>query len=97
LAAARPAGRLGHGLIPLGCTPDVVAPLIAEARKEAEHGGWDTDTIELTVSFDDDRSTLRRLTELGAHRFVLDAAGSRDLDELRDSIRRAQGALADLD
>ena len=67
-----------------------------EARKEAEHGGWDTESIELTVSFDRDPATRRRLAEIGAHRFVLDAPPSGDLDELCDAIRAARSSLADV-
>jgi probable F420-dependent oxidoreductase len=96
LAAARRAGRLGHGLIPLGCDPEVIASLLAEARKEAEHGGWDTDAIELTVSFDRDPAVLRRLLDIGAVRFVLDAPPSGDLDELQAAIGEAQRLLAPL-
>jgi alkanesulfonate monooxygenase SsuD/methylene tetrahydromethanopterin reductase-like flavin-dependent oxidoreductase (luciferase family) len=96
VAAARRAGRLGYGLIPLGVAPDAIETLLAEARKEAEHGGWDTESIELTVSFDRDPATLHRLADIGAHRFVLDAPPSGDLDELRDAIRAARSSIADL-
>ena len=96
LAAARRAGRLGHGLIPLGCEPELIQRLIDVARTEAIHGGWDTRSIELTVQFDFDPSRLRRLLDTGASRVVLDAPASGDLTELRDAVRSARKLLADL-
>ena len=94
LAAARRAGRLGHGLIPLGCAPDLVRRLVDEAHKEAVHGGWDTNLIELSVQFDDDQATLRQLLELGATRVLLDLPPSGDLVVLRRCVRDAAKALA---
>jgi probable F420-dependent oxidoreductase len=93
LAAARRAGRLGHGLIPLGCEPERIQRLIDVARIEAVHGGWDTSSIELTVQFDTDPSTLRRLLDTGASRVVLDSPASGDLDELRSAVRAAKDLL----
>jgi alkanesulfonate monooxygenase SsuD/methylene tetrahydromethanopterin reductase-like flavin-dependent oxidoreductase (luciferase family) len=93
LAAARRAGRLGHGLIPLGVAADRVARMFEVAKKEAEHGGWDTESMELTVSYRDDAATVRRLCDIGASRFVLSAPQSGDLGELRDAIRAAREAL----
>ena len=94
LAAARRAGRLGHGLIPLGCEPELIHRLIDVARTEAIHGGWDTRALELTVQFDFDPSTLRRLLDTGASRVILDAPPSGDLAELRDAVRTAKQLLA---
>jgi probable F420-dependent oxidoreductase len=93
LAAARRAGRLGHGLIPLGCEPERIQRLIDVARIEAVHGGWDTSSIELTVQFDADPSTLRRLLDTGASRVVLNSPASGDLDELRSAVRAAKDLL----
>lgn len=93
LAAARRAGRLGHGLIPLGCEPERIQRLIDVARIEAVHGGWDTSLIELTVQFDADPSRLRRLLDTGAGRVVLSAPVSGDLGELRDAVREAKELL----
>ena len=94
LAAARRAGRLGHGLIPLGCEPDRIQRLIDVARTEAVHGGWDASSLELTVQFDTGAARLRRLLDTGARRVVLDAPPSGDLSELRDEVRAAQNLLA---
>ena len=96
LAAARRAGRLGHGLIPLGCEPERIQRLIDVARIEAVHGGWDTASIQLTVQFDADPSRLRRLLDTGASRVVLDSPPSGDLGELRDAVRAAKDLLARL-
>ena len=90
LAAARRAGRLGHGLIPLGCEPDRIQRLIDVARIEAVHGGWDTSSIELTVQFDADPSRLRRLLDTGASRVVLKSPASGELGELRAAVRAAK-------
>jgi probable F420-dependent oxidoreductase len=94
LAAARRAGRLGHGLIPLDCEPERIQRLIDVARKEAVHGGWDTSLLELTVQFDADPSRLRRLLDTGAHRVVLTAPASGDLGELADAVKAANELLA---
>ena len=94
LAAARRAGRLGHGLIPLGCEPERIQRLIDVARIEAVHGGWDTSSIELTVQFDSDPSRLRRLLDTGASRVVLNSPASGDLGELRSAVRAAKDLLA---
>ena len=94
LAAARRAGRLGHGLIPLGCEPERIQRLIDVARIEAVHGGWDTSSIELTVQFDSDPSRLRRLLDTGASRVVLNSPASGDLGELRAAVRAAKDLLA---
>ena len=94
LAAARRAGRLGHGLIPLGCEPERIQRLIDVARIEAVHGGWDTSSIELTVQFDSDPSRLRRLLDTGASRVVLNSPASGDLGELRAAVQAAKDLLA---
>jgi probable F420-dependent oxidoreductase len=94
LAAARRAGRLGHGLIPLGCEPERIQQMADEARKEAIHGGWDTSLIELTVQFDTDASRLRRLLDTGATRVLLDSPDSGDLRELDEALTAAHKLLA---
>ena len=94
MAAARRAGRLGHGLIPLGGAPDLVGRLVDEARKEAVHGGWDIELIELTVHFDEDVATMRQLVALGATRVLLDLPPSGDLGKLRERVREAKRVLA---
>ena len=94
MAAARRAGRLGHGLIPLGCEPERIQQLIDVARTEAVHGGWDTAAIELTVQFDADPSRLRRLLATGASRVILDSPASGDLGELVAAVRAAKELLA---
>ncbi|MEO8694031.1 MAG: TIGR03619 family F420-dependent LLM class oxidoreductase [Acidimicrobiales bacterium] len=94
VAAARRAGRLGHGLIPLGCEPERIQRLIDVARVEAVHGGWDTSLLELTVQFDTDPSRLRRLLDTGAHRVVLTAPASGGLGALADAVKAANDLLA---
>ena len=94
LAAARRAGRLGHGLIPLGCAPELVQRLVDEAHKEAVPGGWDVDLIELTVQFDADPATLQRLFDIGATRVLVDMPRTGDLGELRLALRNAKRGLA---
>ena len=96
LAAARRAGRLGHGLIPLGCEPERIQRLIDVARTEAVHGGWDTSSIELTVQFDADPSRLRRLLDTGASRVVLNSPASGELGEFRAAVRAAKDLLASM-
>ena len=93
LAAARRAGRLGHGLIPLGCEPELIQRLIDVARTEAIHGGWDASSIDLTVQFDADQSRLRRLLATGATRVILDSPASGNLGELRDAVSDARKIL----
>jgi probable F420-dependent oxidoreductase len=94
LAAARRAGRLGHGLIPLGCEPELIQRLVDVAHTEAIHGGWDVSSIELTVQFDTDPSRLRRLLDTGATRVILDAPASGDLAELAAAVTAAKKLLA---
>jgi probable F420-dependent oxidoreductase len=94
LAAARRAGRLGHGLIPLGVGPDRVQRLMDVVRKEAVHGGWDESLLELTVSFNPDPSAIRRLVEIGTTRFILHSPESGDLGEVGKAIRAAAKLLA---
>jgi probable F420-dependent oxidoreductase len=94
LSAARRAGRLGHGLIPLGCEPELIQRMIDVARTEAVHGGWDESLIELTVQFDPDPSRLRRLLDTGASRVILNSPESGDLDELGAVVRAAKALLA---
>jgi probable F420-dependent oxidoreductase len=96
LAAARRAGRLGHGLIPLGCEPERIQKLIDVARTEAVHGGWDIQSIELTVQFDADPLRLRRLLDTGASRVILNSPASGDLGELGDAVRSAKKLLASI-
>jgi probable F420-dependent oxidoreductase len=97
LAAARRAGRLGHGLIPLGCEPERIQRLVDVARTEAVHGGWDTSSMELSVQFDTDPSRLRRLLDTGASRVILDTPLSGDLNELRDAVCAAKSLLASVE
>ncbi len=96
LAAARRAGRLGHGLMPRGCEPARIRQLIDVARTEAVHGGWDARSIELTVQFDADPSRLRRLLDTGAGRVILDSPVSGDLGELSDAVKSAKRLLANV-
>jgi probable F420-dependent oxidoreductase len=93
VAAARRAGRLGHGLIPLGCEPELIQQLVDVARTEAIHGGWDASAIELTVQFDADRARLERLLRTGATRVIVDSPASGDLAEIRDAVTAAKKAL----
>lgn len=94
LAAARRAGRLGHGLIPLGVGPERVQQLMDVARKEAVHGGWDESLLELTVTLNSDPAVLRRFVDIGAARFILHSPDSGDLTELSKAIRAATKLLA---
>src|SRR5688572_27676626 len=94
LAAARRAGRLGHGLIPLGCEPQRIQQMADEARREAIHGGWDTASVELTVQFDADPTRLRRLLDTGATRVLLRSPDSGDLAELGDALMATHKLLA---
>jgi probable F420-dependent oxidoreductase len=94
LAAARRAGRLGHGLIVLDGEPERAQQLIDLARTEAIHGGWDAASIELTVQFVEDPSKLRLMLAAGASRLILRAPASGDLGELREVIGTAKRLLA---
>ncbi|WP_197515412.1 LLM class F420-dependent oxidoreductase [Mycobacterium sp. E1747] len=48
VVAARRAGRLGDGYLPMATTPDETAHLVAEARRTAEEHGRDPAAIEVT-------------------------------------------------
>jgi probable F420-dependent oxidoreductase len=97
VAAARRAGRLGHGLLLRDRDPERARSLLEVARTEAVHGGWDATAIALTVPYSDDVSQLRLLRDAGATRVVLPAPRSGDLDELDERLSSARHALAAVD
>lgn len=84
LAAARRAGRLGDGLQPLGVSGDRLRELVDTMRASAEQAGRDPSALELTLGHLVSRITPEKaegLARLGAHRVVLAASPTADLDQ----------------
>lgn len=75
-AAARRAGRLGDGFVPLTGSEETLRRLVATMRQAALAAGRDPDTIELTVDGTallgpDPADALRRLENLGVDRALI--------------------------
>jgi probable F420-dependent oxidoreductase len=88
-AAARRAGRHGDGLQPLGVAGDELRELVTLMRSEAERAGRDPDRLELTLGhlapkINPERA--QKLTDLGAHRIVLDTTPTPDLAAACDEL-----------
>jgi probable F420-dependent oxidoreductase len=79
-AAARRAGRLGDGFMPVGFAGDHdVGGLIATMRTAAEHAGRDPAQIELLSGATSDPAVLDALEENGvAHAFIAGFPGDED-------------------
>jgi alkanesulfonate monooxygenase SsuD/methylene tetrahydromethanopterin reductase-like flavin-dependent oxidoreductase (luciferase family) len=91
-AAARRAGRLGLGLIPDSHEAAHLERMLAIARTEAVHGGWDPDAITLTVCCPDG-ADLAALAGAGATRLVIRGPSDGNLDETRRCLADALEAV----
>src|SRR5690606_449030 len=88
-AAARPAGRRGDGLQPLGLSGDDLRRLVGVMRTEAAQVGRDPDTLELTLGHLAARITVEKaekLRALGAHRVLLGVTPTDDLAAVKDEL-----------
>jgi probable F420-dependent oxidoreductase len=100
--AARRAGRLGDGFYPYVISPEDLAKRIETIRATARLHGRDPDAVEITVwpgswkpGSTLDLATVRRFTEVGAHRLNMSAqeSGATDVNEIRDLVRRVQDEI----
>lgn len=88
LAAARRAGRLGDGFLPLGLHGAELAGALAAMREEAERAGRDPDAIEVSLRGSlttIDHATIDTLREIGASRVIL-SPNTADLDQLAEHL-----------
>ncbi len=88
-AAARPAGRPGDGVQPLGVGGQVLNELIGIMRDEVSKSGRDPDSPELSpghlvTKIDSERA--EKLAAFGASRVVLAMPTTTDIDEARDML-----------
>ncbi len=78
LAAARRAGRIGDGFLPLGPGPDELMELFAAVTRTAEEHGRDPDAIMLSAAhplgvLEDTERRIEELMTLGVSRIVVPA------------------------
>ena len=88
-AAARRAGRLGLGLFPFACDAERVQELAAIQRTEAIHGGWDSESLELTVMLPENHEAFAALRDAGVTRVIVPAPANGDLTEIQRAIEKA--------
>jgi probable F420-dependent oxidoreductase len=88
LAAARRAGRLGDGYIPIGVDPDKLAVLLETMRSAAIDAGRDPAAIEITVRATFSLEEAQRFVDLGAHRFRLAVRSDIPFDEAASGVER---------
>ena len=70
-AAARRAGRLGDGFLPLGAGPAELARLRSVMADAAREAGRDPDTIEITCIGPANRETAQAYADAGVHRLIV--------------------------
>ena len=92
-AAARRAGRLGDGFLPLGMAgPEALAALRKQMEEAAREAGRDPAAIEITCTGRPDRDEARALEDAGVTRMIVySGAGGGDLE----AARRSLGDFAD--
>ncbi|NLA34441.1 MAG: LLM class F420-dependent oxidoreductase [Actinobacteria bacterium] len=87
-AAAKRAGRLGDGFVPLGLHGADLAKALGEMREAAERAGRDPDAIEVSLRGSltaIDHEAIDALRAMGAHRVILSPATA-DLDQLAEHL-----------
>lgn len=85
--AARRAGELGDGFFPGTRPREVVADLIAHARRSAENAGRDPDVLEITVGSAPDPARIEAWAEAGVDRVVVALPGVEQVAAFGDVIR----------
>jgi probable F420-dependent oxidoreductase len=83
-AAARRAGRLGDGFLPLGGSIEALGGLFDIVRETAREAGRDPDAIELTSMGPASFEAARAAEEAGIHRLLIGSGGA-DLEKVRRS------------
>jgi probable F420-dependent oxidoreductase len=75
--AARRAGRIGDGYLPMAVSEQRLCELLGIARAAAENAGRDWDDIEVTYLGAADHSVIEGVTKLGVDRYiVIDRSGA---------------------
>ncbi|MDQ3146541.1 MAG: LLM class F420-dependent oxidoreductase [Actinomycetota bacterium] len=87
-AAARRAGRLGHGFYPLGTDPEGLGPLLVAMRKATGDAGRDPDAVEVTVGATFDLDVAKRFADLGVGRMIVSARGDTEVEGVRRLVER---------
>jgi probable F420-dependent oxidoreductase len=85
--AARRAGELGDGFFPGTRPREVVADLIAHARRAAEEAGRDPDALEITVGSPPDPARIEAWAEAGVDRVVVALPGAEHVAAFDEVIR----------
>jgi len=97
-AAARRAGRLGDGFLPLGAGPAELARLRSVMADAAREAGRDPDTIEITCVGPANRETAQAYADVGVYRLIVAshepdlAAVERVLGPFSESVIGALGS-----
>lgn len=88
--AARRAGRLGDGYIPVSVTHERLAELLDLMTKSAVDAGRDPASIELTLQAKPETTVddVKRFADMGASRFMLAVRSDIPFDEARASVER---------
>ena len=84
-AAARRAGRLGDGFLPLAGTPENLSGLRNIVEEEARRAGRDPDAIEVTTTGPADPALAKAYADAGVSRLIVGARDA-DLDKTRDRM-----------
>jgi probable F420-dependent oxidoreductase len=95
-AAAKRAGRIGDGFVPLSVDSERLAPLLTVMRESADAAGKDADAIEITVRAVPEIDECRRLIEQGASRFLMSVRSDVPIAEAREPVDRFLRILAEL-
>jgi len=89
-AAARRAGRLGDGFVPLGGGPDELAPLLRIVERSAREAGRDPSAIEITCLGPPDVESARSLADAGVQRMLV---ASREPD--LEGVKKVMGPFSE--
>lgn len=89
-AAARRAGRLGDGFIPLGGAPEDLAPLRKIIEETAREAGRDPSAVEISYLGAPGLESAQAIADAGAHRMLVAS-----LDPDLEAAKRTLGAFAD--
>jgi probable F420-dependent oxidoreductase len=84
-AAARRAGRIGDGYLPMAVSANRLRELLDVARAAAEEAGRDWDEIEVTYLGPPEQSMIDRMAGLGVDRYIVmdqDSAFAREPERL---------------
>jgi len=93
-AAARRAGRLGQGFIPMGDTPEEITQLRKHMEQAATDAGRDPSQIEITQLGPADPDVARAYADAGVTRMLV-SASQPDLESARKAMESFSNAVID--